>query len=405
MSTTETPPTGPEPTHDGPHDGPRVTSDEVRDLSRLRRTLRTSPENRYIAGVAGGIARHLDVDPVLVRVLLVVLTLFGGAGILLYIACWLLVPEDGRADAPIRLDERTRALALYAAAGVSVLALLGNTVGHWGFPWPLAILAVIVLGIVSQWDRLRAPRSRRSAQAATAAAASAWPTDSPTTPSMATPDAPAPPTLPTVVMREPDPRKKGPILFWFTLALIALAEGVLGVVDAAGANIVGPAYPALAVGIIGVMLVIASVWGRGGGLIFIGLVASLMLAGSTAAHKAGLDNHSHNVTYHPTTASAVLDHYDMKTGTLELDLTRVTDPQDLAGRTITLDGHVGQIRVELPASIAADGHARVRGVGHVVVFGDEGGGFDSSLDRSAAGSGTPLTIDAGLNVGEIRIEN
>ena len=403
MSTTETPPASPEPGHDPAGDaGPRVSGEEVRDLSRLRRTLRTSPENRYIAGVAGGLARHLDVDPVLIRVLLVVLTLFGGAGILLYIACWLLVPEEGRADAPIRLDERTRALALYAAAGVSLLALLGNTVGHWGFPWPLAILALIVLGIVSQWDRLRAPRSRRSTAAASATpvapAGSDWAAYQGSAPV-------PPPAAPTVVMREPDPRKRGPILFWFTVALIALAEGVLGVVDAAGANIAGPAYSALAVAIIGVMLLVASVWGRGGGLIFVGLVASLALAASTAAHKAGLDSESHNLSYQPSSASAVLDHYDMKTGKLNLDLTHVADPQDLAGRTITVGGHVGQIRVELPASIAADGHAHVRGVGHVVVFGDEGGGFDSSLDRSVTGPGAPLTIDAGLNVGEIRIEN
>lgn len=391
MSTTDTPPPPPA----APDNGPRVTGEEVRDLSRLRRTLRTSPENRYVAGVAGGIARHLDVDPVLIRVLLVVLTLFGGAGILLYVACWLLVPEEGRVDAPIRLDERTRALALYAATGISALALLGNSVGHWGFPWPLAILALIVLGVVSQWDKLRAPRSRRSQP------------DEFSAPAQATvdPSAGGTPYTPTAVLREPDPRKKGPILFWFTLALIALAEGALGVADAAGANIVGPAYSALAVGIIGVMLVVAAFWGRGGGLIFIGLIASLALAASTAAHKAGLDDDSHNVTYHPTTADAVLDHYDMKTGSLKLDLTRVADPQDLAGRTITLDGHVGQIRVEVPASVAATGQAHVRGVGHVVVFGDEGGGFDNSLDRSVSGPGAPLTIDAGLNVGEIRIEN
>lgn len=386
MSTTETPPAGPEPSHDQPaaDTGPRVTGEEVRDLSRLRRTLRTSPEHRYIAGVAGGLARHLDVDPVLIRVLLVVLTLFGGAGILLYVACWLLVPEEGRVDAPIRLDERTRALALYAAAGVSVLALLGNTVGHWGFPWPLAILALLVLGIVSQWDRLRAPRSRRSSTPVTGSTAG---------------------VAPTVVMREPDPRKKGPILFWFTVALIALAEGAMGVVDAAGAHIAGPAYPALAVGIIGVMLVLSSFWGRGGGLILIGLLASAALTLSTAAHKAGLDSASHNVSYRPATAAAVLDHYAMRTGTLTLDLTRVADPQDLSGRTITLDGKVGQIHVELPASIAAHGHAHVRGLGHVVVFGDQGGGFDSSLDRSAPGTTAPLTIEAGLNVGEIRIED
>ncbi|HET9423669.1 MAG TPA: PspC domain-containing protein, partial [Nocardioides sp.] len=74
--------------HAGPDDGPRVTRDEVRDLGRLRR----SRHDRKIAGVAGGLARHLDVDPIILRVALVVLIFFGGAGLLIYGAGWLLVP-------------------------------------------------------------------------------------------------------------------------------------------------------------------------------------------------------------------------------------------------------------------------------------------------------------------------
>ncbi|MGZ4450029.1 MAG: PspC domain-containing protein, partial [Nocardioides sp.] len=49
--------------------GPRVSRDDVRDLSRLRRSV----DDRKIAGVAGGLARHLDVDPLVLRVTFVVL--------------------------------------------------------------------------------------------------------------------------------------------------------------------------------------------------------------------------------------------------------------------------------------------------------------------------------------------
>ena len=77
--------------HAGPDGGPRVTRDEIRDLGRLRR----SRDDRKIAGVAGGLARHLDIDPIIVRVALVVLIFFGGAGLLIYGAGWLLVPEEG----------------------------------------------------------------------------------------------------------------------------------------------------------------------------------------------------------------------------------------------------------------------------------------------------------------------
>jgi hypothetical protein len=55
-----------------PPSGPRVTRDEVKDLGRLRRSV----TDRHVAGVAGGIARHLDVDPIIVRVALVVASIF-----------------------------------------------------------------------------------------------------------------------------------------------------------------------------------------------------------------------------------------------------------------------------------------------------------------------------------------
>ena len=57
--------------------------------------LRRSSEDRMLAGVAGGIARYLDADVTLVRVIIAALVLFTGAGAALYIAAWLLIPADG----------------------------------------------------------------------------------------------------------------------------------------------------------------------------------------------------------------------------------------------------------------------------------------------------------------------
>jgi phage shock protein PspC (stress-responsive transcriptional regulator) len=59
------------------------------------RQLRRSTDDRMLAGVAGGIARYLDVDVTLVRVIIAALVLLNGAGLALYIAAWLLIPEDG----------------------------------------------------------------------------------------------------------------------------------------------------------------------------------------------------------------------------------------------------------------------------------------------------------------------
>lgn len=51
-------------------------------------------DGRMIAGVASGVARFLDLDVTIVRVAFVVLFLFGGAGLPLYLGGWLLLPDE-----------------------------------------------------------------------------------------------------------------------------------------------------------------------------------------------------------------------------------------------------------------------------------------------------------------------
>ena len=48
-----------------------------------------------LGGVAAGIARYLRVDVTVVRIIFAVLVIMGGAGIPLYLAGWLLIPEEG----------------------------------------------------------------------------------------------------------------------------------------------------------------------------------------------------------------------------------------------------------------------------------------------------------------------
>ncbi len=57
--------------------------------------LRRSYEDRMLGGVAGGLARYFGVDTMIVRIAFVVLTVFGGAGIPLYLAGLLLIPDEG----------------------------------------------------------------------------------------------------------------------------------------------------------------------------------------------------------------------------------------------------------------------------------------------------------------------
>jgi phage shock protein PspC (stress-responsive transcriptional regulator) len=59
------------------------------------RQLRRSADDKMLAGVAGGIARYLNADVTLVRIIIAVLTVLNGVGLALYAAAWLLIPEDG----------------------------------------------------------------------------------------------------------------------------------------------------------------------------------------------------------------------------------------------------------------------------------------------------------------------
>ena len=58
--------------------------------------LRRSTDDKMLAGVASGIARYLNADVTLVRVIIAALALLNGVGVALYIAAWLLIPEDGK---------------------------------------------------------------------------------------------------------------------------------------------------------------------------------------------------------------------------------------------------------------------------------------------------------------------
>jgi phage shock protein PspC (stress-responsive transcriptional regulator) len=59
------------------------------------RLLRRTHEGSMLAGVAAGLANYLDLDVTLVRIGLVALSFLGGAGVPLYLAAWLLIPEEG----------------------------------------------------------------------------------------------------------------------------------------------------------------------------------------------------------------------------------------------------------------------------------------------------------------------
>jgi phage shock protein PspC (stress-responsive transcriptional regulator) len=57
------------------------------------RKLHRSHTNRLVAGVCGGLGEYFNIDATLIRVLFVVFTVFGGAGLIIYLAMWIIVPN------------------------------------------------------------------------------------------------------------------------------------------------------------------------------------------------------------------------------------------------------------------------------------------------------------------------
>lgn len=374
--------TDPTPGPDAHDAGPRITRDEARDLRRLRR----SSSDRKVAGVAGGIAQHLDIDPLLVRIAFVIFTFFGGGGLVLYGACWLIVPEDDTEEAVLNVDDGIRSAVLIIAGILAAASLVGDSVGGFGFPWPLLVAAAVGLLFVGARDARRPGRVPPPP----------YPSGPvPPGPSGTVPPGTAPPAPPSPAW-QPRPRDRGPILFFFTLTLAAVLCGVVGTLDLAGWDVPLAAYPATVLATCGVMLLVGAVHGRAGGLILIGLLA----AGATAVTTVTDDFSAGQVLRTPHVAADV-ENLDLGAGEMIVDLTEVTDLAELDGRTLRLDTRVGRIEVIVPdEDLTVQVDAEAQGVGEIRLFGDRTDNSDRATHDG--GEGAPaLRIDAEIFFGEI----
>jgi len=406
---TTTPPDTSQPQGPSPDSGPRVGWDDIRDLARIRR----SRSDRKVAGVAGGLGRHLDIDPVILRVAFVVLTFFGGVGLLLYVALWLLVPEDGSDWAKIKLDRRSRSVALVIVGALALLLLVQH--GWWGGGgWLFVCLVVVAAAVVISTQLPHRGDTRPPTRppvvppftpyAGDPATAAHPVTGEPATQATATYPAAGFAAPSYVVPEQPrpvNPRKRGPILFWFALAVIAVALGTLGIADLAGADVAPSAYPATALAVSAVFLLIGSFYGRAGGIVLVGLLAAATTVGTTIADRWD----PHTTTYVPVDSSQVRDSYTMDVGEVVLDLSAVSDPAALDGREITVHGNVGHLDIRVPGNLTVVANSHVSGIGGISAFGRDSGGIDSEVDTvHSGGPGAPrLTIDVELHVGGIDV--
>lgn len=394
----------------GSHDqGPRVTRDDLRDTSRLRRVV----QGRQIGGVASGVARYFDVDPTVVRVIWVVSAFFG-VGLLAYLALWVLLPEDGSPDSPFGLDERNRGILVAGIAVLTAVGLLGSSWGWFDVPWPLLIVGGVVALVMSRRTRSAAAAAPPAASAAADTGyrapqpgqvwdGSGWVasgTWSATTAgsthqgSWQYTDGPHGPGQYWVAPPATKSRKKGPLLFGWTLLAILVATGSMLVV---GVN-TWSAYPAVALGVVGAMLLLGAFWGRAGGLILVGL----LLLPTLAVARVGEVISAENVTWRPTTAAQVQDSYHRDYGRVVLDLSQVSNPEELAGRTIDVSVQVGTMEVILPPDSSWTASGTVQ-LGHLDLAGHEQGGPDlhETANRESGANPETFNLDLQVDVGEL----
>ena len=182
-SSQQSPPYGPQPgpapsfqQYDGPQPEPeRGSTHRFFDSLRGSGLMRTN--ERWVAGVAGGVAYRFDLDPTLVRCVWVVLSLFAGVGLVLYGLAWALLPEES--DGRIHLEEALSGRFNAGLAGAIGMTIIGmSTFGSGFIPnwyvheagiaaalWPLFWLGLFILGIVflirRAQDRRASPKAAR----------------------------------------------------------------------------------------------------------------------------------------------------------------------------------------------------------------------------------------------------
>lgn len=364
-------------------------------------TLRRTPRQKVVAGVCGGLGRYCDVDPVIFRIVLGVLSVTGGIGLIFYGFAWLLLPTDG--------DEENEARKLLSGRvdGASLVALLLALIGCGLFlsmlhnRGMLAFAALLTLAVVgfSVWTQ-----SRRTAAPEDPAAPPGAPAASPGPAHAgglgAPPEVKAPPTpgspswwrdpiikdgttgpvgsgylwgppdtdadaahagvkaarpSPDAPFRtpQPSPAPRGPRSIGGLVLLTALAAGGVGTGLSWEQQPLGTALQiglVAALTVFGLGLLIASVLGRTGfGTVLMAMVTAGLLAGAAVLPK-DIDTSWARQEWRPASVAAVQPHYELSTGDARLDLSGLKVPKGETVRT-GLDVAAGRAAVVVPKDV------------------------------------------------------
>ncbi|MFD8255672.1 PspC domain-containing protein [Streptomyces werraensis] len=372
------------------------------------RHFRRDRRHQMFGGVCSGLARQYDMDPVIFRITLAVLSATGGIGLIFYGFAWLFVPYDDEDENQVRrlltgrVDGHTLAAVLFALVGCGVfLSMLSND-GVLSF----AVILSLLLAGAAYWSRRRGTPNPDPIAAQAAA------------------DAPPEPQAPPVpaaypswwrepivkdgtyvggtgylwgpedsrdldiatavgvrsgggvkdVWRPPQarpPKPRGPRgiggrVFLFALVAAGLGTGLTWETQPLGTSL--QTGLACALGVIGLGIAVSAFLGRtGAGSVVLALLTAGLLAGSTAVpDDIGTD--WTRTGWQPASVAQIRPVYDLGAGEGKLDLSAVRVP---AGDTVSTQVEVGlgRIHVIVPQDVTVRLHVEV-GLGDIQVPGD-----------------------------------
>ncbi|MGY4960144.1 PspC domain-containing protein [Streptomyces sp. 900105245] len=437
-----------EPEDDAGTQGPGERQERQPGIGEAPDRFRRDRRHKLIAGVCAGLGRHTEMDPVIFRITLAVLSATGGIGLIFYGFAWLLVPYEEEEENEVRklltgrVDGQALAAVLFALVGCGIfLTMLRN-----GGVLTFAVVLSLLLAGAGYWSRRRgdADPDPLSAQAAADAPPEAqappvvasypswwrdpivkdgthvggtgylWGPDdarqrdlvSVIDVGVATPWSHSGAAQPAAARPAP-PRPRGPRWIGGWVFLLALLAGGLGTGLTWHTHPLGTSLQtglACALAVFGLGLVVSAFLGRtGAGTVFLALVTAALLAGVSAMPK-DITTHWRDTTWRPAAAARVSSDYELGTGRGTLDLSRVSPAK---GQQVSTSAHVGAGRLKV--IVPADATVRMGidvGVGDIRLPGDDrkdvdvqpGRHKDVTLEPTGGAKDTG-TLDLTLEVG------
>ncbi|MFJ8051678.1 PspC domain-containing protein [Streptomyces luteogriseus] len=408
--------------------------------------FRRDRRHKTLAGVCAGLGRQCDMDPVIFRITLAVLSATGGIGLLFYGFAWLFVPYDDEDENEVRklltgrVDGQALAAVLFALVGCGVFLTMLNNGGVLTF----AVVLSLLLAGAGYWSRQRGAPSPDPLAAQAAADAPPEPQAPPvllTTPSwwrdpivkdgthiggtgylwgprdthdldVAAAVNISLGTRPGVredipAQRPRPPRPRGPRWIGGWVFLLALLAGALGTSRTWDGHPLGTSLQtglACALAVLGLGIAVSAFLGRtGAGSIFLAILTAGLLAGAAVLPK-DIDTHWARTTWQPATVADVQPRYDLGTGVGTLDLSKL----DVSGKqTVTTQAEVGmgKLRVLVPEDVTVRLDVEV-GIGDLQLPGDDPKDVDVQPGRHkeitlspAEGVEKSGTVDLDLQVG------